>query len=1116
MNLLATYLQDLNEIHSTGSAVPETAYYGALERLLTAVGASLKPKVRCVLSIQNQGAGLPDGGLFTEEQVKQMGDVPAVAGQLPSRGVIEVKGVGANASLVADSEQVERYWQRYRQVLVTNYKDFVLVGQDAYGDKVVLEKYSLAPNEVAFWQLAGTTKTLSDDSSDQFTDFLLRVCLHAAPLTSPADVAWFLASYAREARHRVATGNASALTVVRSAIEDTLGMKFQGDKGDRFFQSTLVQTLFYGIFSAWVLWCKRNMRKKTPFNWRLTAWELRVPMIRSIFYQLAEPGSLGDLQLVEVLDWATDVLNRVDRPVFFERFEENHAVQYFYEPFLQAFDPELRKQLGVWYTPPEIVEYMVERVDSVLRTELGIADGLADNNVIVLDPCCGTGAYLVEVLKRIGETLGATGGDALAAHEVKRAAVERVFGFEILPAPFVVSHLQIGLMLESMGASLSTEGERAGVYLTNALTGWEPPKEPKELLFREFQKERDMADHIKRDARVLVVIGNPPYNGVAGVAVDEERALSDAYRTTKNVASPQGHGLNDLYVRFFSMADRRIVEETGSGIVCFISNYSWLDGLSFTGMRERYLEVFDQICIDNLNGDKYRTGKVTPEGLPDPSVFSAGINKEGIQVGTAIALMTRKEDHKPTKSVHYRSLWGKRKREELLDTLGEEIESEYQTINPQHATGLAFAVSNTAGSYLAWPLLTDIIPASFPGIKTSRDEALVDIDLAALTARMAAYFDPAVSDLEMGRLSPKLMQNTSLFQAATTRQHLQRRGPLPDSFIRFTYRPFDVRWLYWESDTKLLDRNRTEYMTHVAIGNKWVAAAQQNRKEYGPPVTSNVAASLHVIERGANLFPLLLRKPAQQTLTDDGLPVTTNGWRPNLSDRAVQYLLAVGSADEPERLFYHALAIQHSKQYALENSTALRQDWPRIPLPATFDDLQQSAELGELIATLLDPDAEAPLSHEISRLAVISRVGGGSLDPAQGDLAVTAGWGSGGSGRVTMPGSGKVIARDYSPAELHLLGESLSVLGDQAVDIYLNAAAYWSCVPLRVWEYTIGGYKVLKKWLSYRERSVLGRDLSADEVYAFTKIARHIAELLLTGPELDKNYEAVKAATWDW
>ena len=141
-----------------------------------------------------------------------------------------------------------------------------------------------------------------------------------------------------------------------------------------------------------------------------------------------------------------------------------------------------------------------------------------------------------------------------------------------------------------------------------------------------------------------MILGNPPSNGFAGMAVDQERELSTAYRTTKRVQRPEGQGLNDLYVRFFRMAERRIAERTGSGIVCFISNYSWLDGLSFTGMREHYLETFDAIRVDCLNGDKYRTGKTTPDGDSDPSIFSTPEDPVGIQVGTAIATLVRKVD----------------------------------------------------------------------------------------------------------------------------------------------------------------------------------------------------------------------------------------------------------------------------------------------------------------------------------------------------------------------------------------------------------------------------------------------------------------------------------------
>ena len=164
---------------------------------------------------------------------------------------------------------------------------------------------------------------------------------------------------------------------------------------------------------------------------------------------------------------------------------------YFYEPFLEAFDPALRKQLGVWYTPAEVVRYMVARVDRALKDDLGIQDGLASENVYVLDPCCGTGAYLAETLKRIAANLRGRGLGALTGARVKQAATQRVFGFEIMPAPFVVAHLQVGLTMQALDAPLSDDdNERAGVFLSNALTGREP-RVQKPLPFPELEEERD-------------------------------------------------------------------------------------------------------------------------------------------------------------------------------------------------------------------------------------------------------------------------------------------------------------------------------------------------------------------------------------------------------------------------------------------------------------------------------------------------------------------------------------------------------------------------------------------------------------------------------------------------
>ncbi|MGE0885091.1 MAG: type ISP restriction/modification enzyme [Blastocatellales bacterium] len=1129
MNHLETYLRELRAIKASGAATKETSLYPALLNLLNAVGKdkALQPRVRCVLTPKSKGAGIPDLGLFTARQLQRVKDDAQLLNLPPERGVLEVKGTNANVAKIAETEQVAKYLKQYGQVLVTNYRDFLLVSRDAAGQNSTLEAFHLADSETAFWQ--APVETISQAKAERFVEYLKRVMLHNAPLDKPADVAWFLASYARDAKARIEGEGLGALKVIRDALEEALGVKFEGEKGERFFRSTLVQTLFYGVFSAWVLWHKQNPKKK-GFDWYSSARYLRVPVLRKLFHLISEPGQMDELQLSETLDWAAAALNRVNRAAFFASFNEGEAVQYFYEPFLEAFDPQLRKELGVWYTPSEIVQYMVARVDTVLRTELGIADGLADERVYVLDPCCGTGAYLVEVLKRIHQTLQERGGDALSANDLKKAATERVFGFEILPAPFVVAHLQLGLLLQTLDAPLADKAhERAQVYLTNALTGWEPPKGPKkQLLFAEMEEERDAAETIKRDKPILVVLGNPPYNGYAGLAVSEERALTDAYRTTKRAPAPEGQGLNDLYVRFFRMAERRIVELSKEGVVCFISNYSWLDGLSFTGMREKYLESFDRIWIDCLNGDKYKTGKLTPEGAPDPSVFSTEWNREGIQVGTAIGLLVRKTQHQESEALRFRHLWGKNKRQELLESAGHDGSSHYQCVAPLSELGLPFAPMQVGEGYSSWPLLPELLPWCSSGVNTSRDIDLVEIDQDKLDQRMRMYFDTSRNHAEVKQIAPSLMLSSARYDAEGTRQYLMQRGINSGYFVRYCYRPFDSRHVYWHPETKLLDEKRDDLFTAFNTGNWFLTSRQKaERQNEGTPfyVTRNLP-DRHLTRPGSNCFPLTTKglTPHKRDLFDQSPEDRLS----NLSEAARGYLALLGIAnpdvnvDSAGLIWMHTLAIGYSPAYLQENADGIKQDWPRIPLPATREALLASAELGRQIAALLDTETPVPgvttgtLRPELRAIADITRAGGGKLHPEDGELDVTAGWGHAGKGGITMPGKGKLVERDYTAEEQTALGEAAALLGATTNDIYLNAVAYWRNVPARVWDYTIGGYQVMKKWLSYRERPLLGRGLKPEEVREVTQMARRIAAILLLEPELDENYRRVKGMSYEW
>ena len=1103
MTEVEAYLEDLRRIRGSGGGTDERSYYPALRTLLNAVGQTLRPRVFSVVELAQQGAGHPDLGLYAAGQVQKG---RPKQGQAPERGVMEVKPTGDDAWLTAEGSQVSRYWERYRLVLVTNTRDFVLLGEDAQGKPARLETFRLAGSAGDFEERLQHPRAFARNVGSPLVEYLSRMLSHRASLSEPRDLAWLLASYARDGLARVeAYGDASSLTAVRSALEEALGVKFEGDRGAAFFRSTLVQTLFYGIFSAWVLWARQTPAPTGKFNWHEAVWHLRAPVLRALFQQISDPGRLQPLGLVEVLDWTAAALDRVDRDSFFARFNEGEAVPYFYEPFLEAFDPALRKQLGVWYTPTEVVRYMVARVDRALKDDLGIEDGLAAENVYVLDPCCGTGAYLAETLKRIAANLEGKGVGALVGAKVKQAATQRVFGFEIMPAPFVVAHLQVGLTMQALDAPLADDGdERAGVFLTNALTGWEP-KPQKPLPFPELEEERDRADEVKQDKPVLVILGNPPYNGFAGMAVDEERELSDAYRSTKQVRKPEGQGLNDLYVRFFRMAERRIAEKTGQGIVCFISNYSWLDGLSFTGMRERYLEAFDAIRIDCLNGDKYKTGKTTPEGLPDPSIFSTPGDPVGIQVGTAIVTLVRKTEHAATGAVGFRHLWGQNKREELTGTAGADPTVLYDSISPKIPLGLPFAAMAFDDHWDTWPALPELFPASFPGVQTGRDLFLIDVDVDRLKARIAEYFNPTLSHEDIGRSYPRVMADTGRFDARFVRDALLKRGgPNESAFVRYAYRPFDTRWLYWESETRLLREKSPHYPPHVFEGNLWLVFQRTARPDSSPPLLISHMGDLNQMNSGVYCFPIWLR--GDELGTGDIAILR----RPNLSLMARNYLDKLGLG--PEDLLNHMIAVLHDPVYREANAGALRMEWPRIPLPGWPEgdesgaaaELVASAKRGRELARLLDTETPVPgvttgdIRPELAMIAVPATADGHNMEGD--DFSVTSGWGHFGTGDAVMPGQGKAEERPYTDAERAGLDNAADGLGETTFDVHLNDNARWSNVPASVWNYKLGGYQVLKKWLSYREHKVLGRPLLPEEVQHFTDTARRIAViLLLTG-----------------
>ena len=594
-----------------------------------------------------------------------------------------------------------------------------------------------------------------------------------------------------------------------------------------------------------------------------------------------------------------------------------------------------------------------------------------------------------------------------------------------------------------------------------------------------------------------------------GASMAEEKDLTRAYRIAKTGPQPQGQGLNDLYVRFFRMAERQIAERSGRGIISYISNYSWLDGLSHPAMRERFLDVFDHVWIDNLHGNRI-ISEYAPDGRTSETVFAMQGSSPGIKIGIAIATFLRTPDGGTaghSAKVHYKDFDDARAEDRRAALLGSLDESHgYSDVIPVVALGCPFKPSLTSTSYLDWPRLPELFPVSYPGVKTSRDAALISLDRVALEQRVRRYFDVNVSDAVIAQEMPPLMQSAKRFDAMQERKEAIHYGIDAGYFVPHCYRPMDVRWLYWFPIGKLLDEKRPDYFPQVFQGNIYMVSQQKPRRDWSVPQVIRSLGCLDLMDRGATCIPLRTRSAmnADETAHD------------NVSQLATRYLESVSASAED--LFFHSVALMHSPAYASDNLGGLAQDWPRIPLPESREALLASVALGREVAALLDTEAPVPgvtsgtLRPEIKTIAVVSRVGGGALKPEE--FALTAGWGSGGNGKPVMPGVGKVERHAGSGPHPNPLPEGEGVIPERSFDVYLNAKAYWKNVPRPVWDFTIGGYQVMKKWLSYREQRVLGRALTMAEIMEVTAMARRLAALVLLQSTLDENYKTVAAATW--
>ena len=1043
-----SYARDVSALITAGSTT-EASYYPAIKAFVAAALAAeaLPFDVRVNTSERKPGGGinLPDialydaGGLF----VAVCGEV-----KLPDTELEEL------ARSTDGKDQIGRYLAATRAVLLSNVRSFglVTVKSDWDGSGPVPPSERRIEQVVDLWPSATALRQKQPIGPAALAAFVALVetaVTRYAPIAEPESLARILARQAKHAKADLPAKFTRAVQGLLDDFSDALGVTFEGPEGEEFLRSSLIQTAFYGLFAGWALWCQGE--RDRPFRWEDLAEYLKIPFLAGLFHEFRHPSRIKELRLAKHLDIGTETLARVDPERFFKRFrpptldedrqESSTAIMYFYEPFLEAFDPDLRKELGVWYTPTHVIRYQVSKIDRLLRDELGCSRGFADERVVVLDPACGTGAYLIEVLRHMARQLADEGAQATMAAQLLDAMCRRFIGFEILTAPFVVAQLQLYLLLSQAGAEPNAS-QRPAIFLTNALTGWHGSDQRK-LNFPELQEEHDAAYDVKRDAKVIVVLGNPPYNRFAGVPLEEEAALVDHYkgvtrtRDGKQIGGPselftrwgiRKQLLDDLYVRFFRLAEVRIGESAEFGVVSYISNSSFLTGRSHPMMRESLLRSFDAIWIDNLNGDKYKTGKVIPAGLPgegtsDQSIFTTEHDSRGIQVGTCITTYL-KRDARPRETgtiatVSFRNFWGRAadKRDALVASLNLDSWSRaksaatartcagpryYEQFVPTAATGWRLMPASSSG-FEEWPGFDDLFPVSFQGVNPNRGlkSSVIDTDRMVLEERMRDYFSTSSFE-ELQERHPILCTKRARYNPQKTREKLLVTGGFDrKKMLPYVVFPFDVRWIYYEREGKFLNESRAALGDHSKDNEFLVGAPKARRVSESRPLVLSSLFDLHVYDWGSVGFPAELNP-------DTGIGGL---FTPDLADLKRRANLAAGAwavlrdswkmkgdltGPDAKRLcrmlFRYCLAISHAPQYEADHKDSLAQDWPHVPICKDAGRFDEIAALGELIASLLDPQIDAGpvvqnlLGDDMKAVAVVCRVGGGSI--RESDLVV--------------------------------------------------------------------------------------------------------------------------------
>jgi len=1019
--MLKSYVIEIFKVAQTGDA-REESYYRALASLMENFAQSIdRPKTQVTVLPKKTEAGNPDFRIWDGRQ--------HIVGYIEAKTPIE-----ENLDKIEESEQLRRYRGAFANVILTNFFEFRLYRNGNLIDKVQIGRPFIAT------QLKVVPPV---ENEDKFLELLNKFYTFFLPRTyTPKTLAEALACRTHYLREQVLLeldrSNGDLLGFYEAFQQHLIAGLTRQDFADMY-----AQTITYGLFAA-------STRSKEQFTRRAAFDNIprTIGILRDVFrfVSLEEPGE----QLSWIIDDAANVLAVADvKNILHRYFVEGRGkdpVVHFYETFLAEYEPKEREQRGVYYTPEEVVSYIVRSLNIILKDYFDKADGFATDSITVLDPAAGTLTFLAEAAAIAVNEFSVSYGTAGVTELIKKHVLRNFYAFELMMAPYAIGHLKMGFLLEELGYKL-TDDDRFKLYLTNTLD-MEELAETALPGMSSLSRESHAAGAVKKQTPILVILGNPPYSGhSANRRPWISKEIKEYYKVDgKDLDEKNPKWLQDDYVKFIRFAQWKI-DRAGEGVLGFITNHSYLDNPTFRGMRWSLLNSFDHIYVLDLHGNAKKKEKC-PDGSKDQNVFD-------IQQGVAIILAVKKKGLK--KNISHADLWGLREDKYNWLVSNDMKTTKWKKLTP--SSEFYFFVARDErllGRYQKYSKITDILPTSSVGVVTSRDKFVVDAGSAELKKRIRMFRDENIPDNIIKQAFG--LKDKATWKVKTARKKVRDEENWEKQVIPILYRPFDQQWVFYND--AVVERTRKEVMRHMMQENLALLTCRQENKPgfFHAFVSTNIVESCIVSNRTREigyLFPLYLY-PEEDLYNNN--KARTYRREVNIARRVFDALDKVyGRKPRPEQVLYYIYAVLYSNTYRKKYAEFLKSDFPRIPFSADLHMFHAIAKLGRELV-----DLHLMRSKKLDKPV----------------------------GRFEGQGDGLVRKIQYNQKE-HL--------------IYINEGQQFGPVGKDIWEYQIGGYQVMDKWLKDRKNHRLGLDAIKD----YCRIATAIKQTIRLQNEIDELYSAV-------